>query len=191
MAEVFGCFPVAQIKHIRDDRGLAVRGVRIEVATNQAIYEELAERRAGRLVTKQQIINLLAGENPRIALEDHSMTSEVNTEGNVVGSAIGAGNIVNARDINAFINGVDQADSLDPELRQVLIAARKAIESGPLTGADKDDAADDLGKLAEEVTKPEPQPSRIKRLFDGIKQLAPDVASILSSAAKIGELIKS
>jgi hypothetical protein len=40
-----------------------------------------------------------------------------------------------------------------------------------LTGADKDDAADDLGKLAEEITKPEP---RIKRLFDGIKQLAPD-----------------
>jgi N-methylhydantoinase A len=50
--------------------------------------------------------------------------------------------------------------------------------------------ADDLGKLAEEITKPEPQPGRIKRLFDTIKGLAPDVASILSSAAKIGELIK-
>ena len=38
--------------------------------------------------------------------------------------------------------------------------------------------------------KPEPQPGRIKRLFDSIKQLAPEVASILSSAAKIGELIR-
>jgi hypothetical protein len=85
---------------------------------------------------------------------------------------------------------VDQADGLDPELKRVLVEARQQLESGDLTGADKDDAADDLGKLTEEVTKPEPQPSRIKRLFDGIKQLAPDAASILSSAAKIGELIK-
>lgn len=54
------------------------------------------------------------------------------------------------------------------------------------------DAANDLGKLTEEIAKPEPQPQPglVKRLFDGIKQLAPDVASILSSAAKIGELIK-
>jgi probable HAF family extracellular repeat protein len=48
----------------------------------------------------------------------------------------------------------------------------------------------DLGRLADEIKKPEPQPGRIKRLFDGIKQLAPDIASILSSAAKIGDLIK-
>jgi len=41
-----------------------------------------------------------------------------------------------------------------------------------------------------EITKPEPQPGRVKRLFDGLKHLAPDVASLLSSAAKIGELIK-
>ena len=59
-----------------------------------------------------------------------------------------------------------------------------------MTGATKDDAADDLGKLIDEITKPEPRPGRIKRLFDGIKQLAPDVASILFSAAKFGELIK-
>ena len=72
----------------------------------------------------------------------------------------------------------------------MLVEARKALESGNLTGADKDDAADDLGKLTDEIKRPEPQPGRIKRLFESIKQLAPDVASILSSAAKIGELIK-
>jgi radical SAM superfamily enzyme with C-terminal helix-hairpin-helix motif len=44
--------------------------------------------------------------------------------------------------------------------------------------------------LVDETKKPEPQPGRIKRLFDSIKQLAPEVASILSSAAKIGELIR-
>jgi uncharacterized protein YjbI with pentapeptide repeats len=69
MAQAFGCFPVAQIQYIRDNRSLAVRGVRIEVAINQAIYEELAEPpRRSQLVTTQQIINLLAGESPRIAL---------------------------------------------------------------------------------------------------------------------------
>jgi hypothetical protein len=108
----------------------------------------------------------------------------------VVGSNVGDNNTLQARDINAFINAVDQADGLDPEVRRVLVTARKALESGDLTGTDKDDAADDLGKLTDEITKPEPQPGRVKRLFDGIKQLAPDVASILSSAAKIGELIK-
>ena len=69
MAQAFGCFPVAQIKSIRDHRSLDVRGVRIEVAINQAISEELAEPpRRSQLVTQQQIINLLAGESPRIAL---------------------------------------------------------------------------------------------------------------------------
>jgi len=44
--------------------------------------------------------------------------------------------------------------------------------------------------LVDEIKKPEPRPGRIKRLFASIKQLAPEVASILSSAAKIGELIR-
>jgi hypothetical protein len=118
------------------------------------------------------------------------MDSEVTIGDNVVGSAVGSGSTVNARDINAFINAVDQADGLDPELRRVLVAAREALESGDLTGTDKDDAADDLDQLTDEIKQPEPQPGRVKRLFDGIKQLAPDVASILSSTAKIGALIK-
>ena len=44
--------------------------------------------------------------------------------------------------------------------------------------------------LVDEINKPEPRPGRIKRLLDSIKQLAPEGASILSSAAKIGELIR-
>jgi hypothetical protein len=127
---------------------------------------------------------------PGSRCEDHSLDSEVTLGDNVVGSAVGSGSTVNARDINAFINAVDQADGLDPELRRVLVAAREALESGDLTGTDKDDAADDLDQLTDEIKQPEPQPGRVKRLFDGIKQLAPDVASILSSAAKIGELIE-
>ena len=190
MAEVFGKFPGAKIKSLRDGRN---RGVRIEIATNKTMYRELTEQgQMSRLkgVTKQQIIYLPATGQARIALEDHSMKNETNAQGNIVGSAIGSGNTVNARDINAFINSVGQAEGLDPELKRVLVEARQALESGPLTGTDKDDAADDLGKLAEEVTKPEPQHGRVKRLFDGLVKLAPDVASILSAAARIGELIK-
>jgi hypothetical protein len=44
--------------------------------------------------------------------------------------------------------------------------------------------------LVNKLKKSEPRPGRIKRLFDCIKQLAPEVASILFSAAKIGELIR-
>jgi len=53
-----------------------------------------------------------------------------------------------------------------------------------------DHAANYFGMLVDEIKKPEPRPGRIMRLFDRIKQLAPEVASILSSAAKIGELIR-
>jgi hypothetical protein len=118
------------------------------------------------------------------------LDSEVTIGDNVVGSAVGSGSTVNARDITAFINTVDQTTDLEPELKRVLVEARKALESSSLAGADKDDAADDLGKLTDEIQRPEPQPGRIKRLFESIKQLAPDVASILSSMAQIGELIK-
>jgi hypothetical protein len=190
MAEVFGSFPGAKITDLRDGRN---RGVRIVVATNQTMYRKLAQQPGrSKPVTKQQIVNMFGGGNQRAALEDHSMKNEVKVDakGNIVGAAIGVGISFNARDINAFINSVEQAEGLDPDLKRVLVAARKALESGTLTGADKDDAADDLGKLAEEVAKPEPQPSRVKRLFDSLTKLAPDVASILAAAAKIGALIK-
>jgi hypothetical protein len=59
-----------------------------------------------------------------------------------------------------------------------------------VSGANRDDSADDLRKLAGEVAKPQPHPGRIRRLFEGLAKLAADVASILSSAAKIGEMIK-
>ena len=123
---------------------------------------------------------------PGSRCEDHSLDSEVTIGDNVVGS----GSTVNARDITAFINTVDQTTDLEPELKRVLVEARKALESSSLAGADKDDDDADLGKLTDEIQRPEPQPGRIKRLFESIKQLAPDVASILSSAAKTGELIE-
>jgi hypothetical protein len=56
--------------------------------------------------------------------------------------------------------------------------------------SDTEHAANDFGMLVDEIKKPERRPGRIKRLFASIKQLAPEVASILSSAAKIGELIR-
>jgi len=46
--------------------------------------------------------------------------------GNIVGSAVGAGSTVTARDINAIINSVNQADGLDPEVKRVVIAALQA-----------------------------------------------------------------
>jgi uncharacterized protein YjbI with pentapeptide repeats len=187
MAQAFGNFPVAQIRYIRDNRSLDIRGVRIEVAINQAVYEELAPVRP-QLVTKQQIINMLADGSPRIALEDHSV--DIKAQGNFAGANVGVGNTIDARDINAFINAVDQSQGLDPEVGRALKEARTAIEASNLDAKDKGDAADELGKLADELKEAEPKPSRIKRLFESIQQLIPDAASILSSVAKICELIK-
>ena len=155
MAQAFGCFPWPRSS---TSATIAVSMSSASASrwpsTRPSTRSWLSRRSRSKLVTKQQIIYLLAGESPRIALESHSMDSEVTIGGNVVGSAVGTGSTVKARDITAFINTVDQADGLDPELKRVLVAARKPLESGNLTGTDKDDAADDLGKLTDEIRSP-------------------------------------
>ena len=157
------------------------------MAINQALYEELAESpRRSQFVTKRQIINLLAGESPRIALGDHSMDSEITIGGNVVGS----GSTVNARDITAFINTVDQTTDLEPELKRVLVEARKALESSSLASTDKDEAGQRPGQAHRRDPEARAPARPDQAAVREHQQLTPDVASILSSVAKIGELIK-
>jgi hypothetical protein len=178
MAEVSLRFFGAKIRQIREGRR---QGVLIKIASNQAVERELF----------QQPRRPTTGARFQLTYEDHSVKNEFKVDANnITGSPIGVGISFNARDVNAFINSVEQAEGLDPDLKRVLVAARQALDDSSLTGADKGDAADELGKIAEEVAKPEPQPGRVKRLFDSLARLAPDVASILSAAAKIGELIK-
>lgn len=113
----------------------------------------------------------------------------INIEGDAIGAAIGSHVRLNARDITAYKQLVDQSLTLDEDLKRALKEAREALESEDLSQADKGDAADDLGKLTDELQKPEKDVGRVRRLWNSIKDIAPPVASILSSAASLAKML--
>ena len=117
------------------------------------------------------------------------MGDETNIQGDVIGSAVGKGASVNARDIKVFKQTVDASTTLDDDLKQKLKEARDTIEEAELSEQDKDDAVDSLGKLTEEVQKPEPDMSRVQRLWTFIKDVVPIVGTILKSTETIGKLL--
>lgn len=122
-------------------------------------------------------------------IEDyHAMN--VNVDGDNYG-AIGVGNHVRIRDINVFKQHVAGLEGLDTELKAKLAEARDVLEGLTLNDAAKSDAADDLGKLAEELAKPdkEKDEGRIRRLWGNIKALAPTVAAILGAAASVAKIV--
>jgi hypothetical protein len=96
---------------------------------------------------------------------------------------------VAARDVSAYNDLIDQSSTLDPDLKRTLKEAREALETIGLPEADKDDVADDLGKLTAELTKPQPDVYRVRRLWMRIRETAPTVAAILASASRLAELM--
>jgi len=118
---------------------------------------------------------------------DQVMGDKIST-GDVVGSAVGRGAAVQARDITVFKQTLDQLP-LDSELKRRFAEARDELDRCNLPDTDKNDVADDLAKLTEEVSKPEPSESRVKRLWGQIQAGAAPVAAILSGAASIAKLL--
>ena len=117
------------------------------------------------------------------------MSDKIEIQGDAIGSAIGAGARVRARDITAYKQAVDRSAGIDADLKRSLKAARDAIDQADLSDIDKADAADDLGKLTAELEKPEKDPGLVRRYFNHIKEIAPVVASILSSAKIVADIL--
>jgi hypothetical protein len=115
------------------------------------------------------------------------MGDRINVGGDVTGSAVGSGAVLWARDITSFKNTVDRSTALSAELKQKLAQARDIIEGEPLSPGDMADAVDTLGKMAEELQKPERDESRLKRLRENIKGIAPAAASALASSVEIAK----
>lgn len=106
------------------------------------------------------------------------------TVGNVTDSTVGA--IGTAKDIFVFSNHID-ASGLSEELKRELKHARYRLDTLALEQEDKDDVADDLARLTEELQKPEAerQEGRLKRYFLRIREIAPVIASGLSITASM------
>jgi hypothetical protein len=116
---------------------------------------------------------------------DHHMGDKIHIGGNAIGSAIGRRASVQANDIIAQV----QQSGIDDDLKEKLAKAAEMIESLEISEDDKADATDNLSKLSEEMQKPTPEPSRVRRLWYGIKEIAPTVASLLASAVSIAKLV--
>ena len=117
------------------------------------------------------------------------MGDKIIVGGDVTGSAVGSGAVLWARDITTFKNTIESSMMLGAELKQKLTQARDIIEAESLSPGDKGDAADALGKMAEELQKPQRDESRLKRLWENIKVIAPSAASVLASSVEIAKML--
>jgi len=132
-------------------------------------------------------LTVVAGQGSSVQIGDR-MGDEINIAGDVTGSAVGSGAALWARDITVFKNTVDNSTSLSPEVKQTLSRARDILEAEVIPSADKEDAADALGKLTEELQKPQRDPGRLKRLWENVKGIAPSAASALSSSVELAKI---
>src|SRR5665213_1759594 len=96
------------------------------------------------------------------------MGDKISIGGDVTGGAVGSHAKVRARDITSYKQVVGGL-GLEGDLTRKLVEARELLETLGLAEDDKNDAADDLGKLAEELQKPVQEPGRVQRLWNQIK----------------------
>ena len=113
---------------------------------------------------------------------------KINIGGDNIGSAVGRNATVVAREITAYKKMLDASTQIEPELQQKLFEAREEVERTDLSAADKQDVAESLKRLAAELNKPDHDVSVIRRFWSRVKEVAPTVAAILSSAATIAKL---
>lgn len=116
------------------------------------------------------------------------MGDKIEIKGDAIGSAVGAGASVLARDIQVFKQAVDQSSGLDAEMKRVLKEAREALEQADLSPDDKTDVVENLGKLTAELEKPEKDAGLVQRYWGRIKEVTPIISSIISSAASVAKL---
>lgn len=96
---------------------------------------------------------------------------------------------MNARDITVYKNHIDHSTSLDDGTKKMLMEARATLDGTNLNIADKHDVADNLGKLTEELEKPDKEEGLIGRYFRRIKEVAPTVATVLESIKAVSEIV--
>jgi hypothetical protein len=106
--------------------------------------------------------------------------ADIHIGGNVQGSNIVSGNnnVVNQQIQNSF-NKADSAD-IQAELKETLKQLATAVEamSKALPAEQATEAADDLGKLVEEATKPKPNKKWYSVSVDGLVKAAENIGKV-------------
>ncbi len=137
----------------------------------------------------EESVRIKTGNGATIILRrEKHMGNEVKIDGDIISSAVGKEASVNAHDIVTYKTIIEKSD-IDADLKEKLVEAREKIEELDLSQNNKDDVADDLSELTEEVSKTEPNARRVQRSWRHIKEIAPTVAATLSSAVNIANLL--
>jgi len=114
--------------------------------------------------------------------------NQVHVGRDAIGSALGSQSEAKTGDITVNSQGSEQSSGLTAEEIQAFSIALAAVEKARIGDDDKADAKADLGKLKVELEKPKPDESRLKRLFDNVKAIVPDVATILGAVASLAKI---
>ena len=122
------------------------------------------------------------------AMGEKNMGDEINIGGDAINSAVGSGARYKARDVASFKQAIAGA-ALDEDIKAILVKAREALDAAGLPPGDAEDTSDDLAKFTAEMEKPEKDPGRIRKIWGRIKDAAPTVAAVLSSAVSIAKLL--
>jgi hypothetical protein len=107
--------------------------------------------------------------------------------GSVVGSAVGRGARVTAGQIIANVTQAAEQSS-DADLAAEVKQALEAISKAKLPEADQAEAADTVGKIQEEMTRPEADPARpgrIRRWLTALADLCQPAADAIRAAKAV------
>ena len=170
---------------------LSVVGVVAGTAMMIVGYAELflAKQSVFEQHVNEQMNVVAAATNLQLAQGETTMGDQINVGGHAIGSALGRGASAYSKTIHVVTEGVNNSRKLNKEQKEVLSKAAAEIPNLPVPDADKEDVAQNLKQCAEELDKPNPEPSRVVRFINRIGEVAPTIVTILKSAASIAAMI--
>jgi uncharacterized protein YjbI with pentapeptide repeats len=187
MAEVFSGYRNAKVFQIVEGRS---RGIRIDVYTNHEIADKLATAGLPPTWNPTEELLIAAGATSSIQVNrTYNMGHKVEVHGDAINLSLGDASPVHARDINLDKSNTELS-AIGDEIKTVIQEAVDMLQSLSLKPSDKSDAVENVQKIAEELEKAEPDASRVTRCWRQIRELAPTVSSLLSSATMVAKILQ-
>ena len=114
-----------------------------------------------------------------------TVDASMNAGRDIISSAGGMKNKATIRDNKTTTQTIDQSHSVNPKLVKALESGRKAIDKLKMSEAMKEQLKKEYEELAVEVSKPKPEKSTIKKLWENISHFASKAAPLVG----LGKLI--
>lgn len=114
-----------------------------------------------------------------------TVDASMNAGRDIISSAGGMKNKTTIRDNKTKTENIDQSHSVNPKLLKALDSGRKAIDKLKMSEAMKELVKKEYEELVAEVSKPKPEKSTVKKLWENVSHFAGKAASLVG----LGKLI--